>query len=302
MLEFGKEAAPAGDLVIDSSEATFMADVVEASAAVPVIVDFWAPWCGPCKTLGPALEAAVTAERGKVRMVKVNVDENQQIAQQMRVQSIPAVFAFVDGKPVDGFMGAQSPGEISKFVKKIAALGGDGGGGLDEALEMAEQMLADGAAVDAVQTFAAILGEDPTSGAAYAGLVRAHLAVGDEENAKSLLDNVPEALRGAAEIAAVRAQVDLAAAAQDAGPVGELMSTIEAEPDNHQVRLDLATALAATGDAAGAVDQLLELFRRDPAWQDEAAKTQLFKVFDSLDAKDPVVLTGRRRLSSMIFA
>ncbi|MDZ4135530.1 MAG: thioredoxin, partial [Paracoccaceae bacterium] len=181
--------ATGGDLIKDASEATFMADVIEASRAVPVIVDFWAPWCGPCKTLGPALEAAVKAAGGKVRMVKVNVDENQAIAAQLRIQSIPTVYAFWEGKPVDGFQGAVAGSEIKAFVDRIAALAGDGG--LGEALEAAETMLAEGAVVDAAETFAAILGEEPENAAAYGGLIRCHLALGEVDRAEALADAAP---------------------------------------------------------------------------------------------------------------
>ncbi len=302
MLELGGNGAdqPAGDLVSDGSEATFMADVIEGSREIPVIVDFWAPWCGPCKTLGPALEAEVQAAGGKVRMVKINIDENQQIAAQMRIQSIPAVYAFSDGQPVDGFMGNQSPAQVKEFVAKIAALAGNDG--LTEALQAADEMLAEGAAVDAAQTFAAILGEDPANAPAYAGLVRAHLALDESEKAKSLLGSVPADMTDAPEIVAIRAQIELAEAAATSAPAAELRATVDREPDNHQARFDLATAMAATGDTAGAIDELLELFRRDREWNDAAAKDQLFTIFDASKPEDPAVLAGRRRLSSMIFA
>ncbi|MBO6603768.1 MAG: thioredoxin [Roseicyclus sp.] len=303
MLEFGqaKDATGTADLIKDSSDATFMADVVEASKDVPIIVDFWAPWCGPCKTLGPQLEAAVAAAKGKVRMVKVDVDQNQQIAAQLRVQSIPTVYAFYQGQPVDGFQGAVSEAEVKRFVEKLSALSGDDGG-LGEAIEAAEAMLDEGAAVDAAQTFAAILGEEPENPAAYGGLARAHLAMGELDQAEALLANVPAAIAAAAEVEAARAQLELARQAQDAGPLAELSAAVEAEPDNHQARFDYALALHAAGQVEDAVTQLLDLFRRDRDWNDGAAKTQLFTIFDALKPEDPIVLTGRRKLSSMIFA
>ena len=302
MLEFGQkqDAAPAGDLIRDVSEADFMKEVIEASAEVPVIVDFWAPWCGPCKTLGPALEAAVTAAKGKVRMAKVNVDENQQIAAQLRIQSIPTVYAFWQGKPVDGFQGAVAGSEIKAFVDKLAGLAGDDG--LGEALEAAEAMLAEGAAVDAAETFAAILGEEPENAAAYGGLVRAHLAMGNEDQAEGLLNAAPAAIAQSAEVEAGRAQLALLKQAANAGPVAELQARVDAAPDDHQARFDLAQALHAAGKVERAVEELLELFRRDRDWNDGAAKAQLFTIFEALKPTDPIVLKGRRKLSSMIFA
>jgi len=302
MLTFGEKAkaAPTGDLIKDGSEASFMQDVIEASKTVPVIVDFWAPWCGPCKQLGPALEAAVTAAGGKVRMVKLNVDENQMIAGQLRIQSIPTVYAFFGGKPVDGFQGALPASELKVFVDRVAALAGDGG--LAEALEAAESMLAEGAAVDAAETFAAILGEEPENPAAFGGLVRSYLALDEIDRAKGLLDAVPAAISTAKEVEAARAQIALMEQAAQAGPVNDLRAAVEADPANLQARFDLALALHAAGQIEAAVEELLDLFRRDREWNDAAAKTQLLTIFDALKPQDPIVLKGRRRLSSMIFA
>jgi putative thioredoxin len=305
MLEFGQKqdtakGVAAADLIRDVSEATFMTDVIDASREVPVIVDFWAPWCGPCKTLGPALEAAVVAAKGKVRMAKVNVDENQQISAQLRIQSIPTVYAFWQGKPVDGFQGAIPGSEIKAFVDRLSELAGDGG--LADAIAAAEEMLTEGAAVDAADTFAAILGEEPENATAYGGLVRAHIALGNLDQAEAFLTAAPAAIAKSVEIEAARAQLDLARQAQSAGPVGELQAAVAANPANHQARFDLALALHANGQVDEAVDELLDLFRRDREWNDGAAKAQLFTIFEALKPTDPIVLKGRRKLSSMIFA
>lgn len=304
MLEIGGGAnAPAGELVKDITEAEFMAEVVDGSADIPVIVDFWAPWCGPCKTLGPALEAAVAEARGAVRMVKVNVDEAQAIAGQMRIQSIPTVYAFYQGQPVDGFQGALPASELKAFIDRVVeAAGGDASGGLDDAIAAAEEMLEQGAAVDAAQTFAAILGEDANHAAAYGGLVRAHIAMDDLDQAEAVLNGAPVEIASSPELEAAHAQLELAKQASEAGPVAELRAAVEADPDNHQARYDLAQAIYAAGDGEAAVDELLELFRRDREWNDGAAKAQLFTIFEALKPNDPVVLNGRRKLSSMIFA
>jgi putative thioredoxin len=302
MLGFGQkpQGAPAEEFIKDTTEATFMADVVEASREVPVVVDFWAPWCGPCKTLGPMLEKAVAEAKGKVRMVKVNVDENQRIAAQLRIQSIPTVYAFFQGQPVDGFQGAVPGSEIKAFIDRLVGLAGDGG--LGEAVAAAEEMLAQGAAADAAQVFGSILQEEPEHAAAYGGLVRAFLAGGQEEQAEALLAQVPAKIATAPEIEAARAQLTLLRQAANAGPVGDLRARVEANPNDHQARFDLANALQAAGDTQGAVNELLELFRRDREWNEGAAKTQLFTIFDALKPQDPIVLQGRRKLSSMIFA
>jgi putative thioredoxin len=305
MIDLNLGAALADDdLIKDTTEATFMADVIEVSKTTPVIVDFWAPWCGPCKTLGPQLESAVRAAKGAVKMVKVNVDEAQRIAGQLQIQSIPTVFAFFKGQPIDGFQGAVPQSEIKAFIDRVVKAGGGEAPGdtLADAVAAAEEMLAEGAAADAAQTFAAILGEDPNHAGAYGGLVQAHIASGDLDHAEAILNGAPAEISKSPELEAAHAQLQLARQAEGAGPLTELMAAVEADPDNLEARFDLAKALHANGDVAGAVDMLLDLFRRDRAWNDGAAKTQLITIFEALKPNDPIMLNGRRKLSSMIFA
>ena len=301
MMEF--EQNTGGSLIKEVSEATFMQDVVEASKTKPVIVDFWAPWCGPCKTLGPQLEEAVKAANGAITMAKVNVDENQMIAGQMQVQSIPTVFAFVNGQPVDGFQGAVSASEIKAFVERVvAANGGEAESGLDSAVQSAEQMLEEGDFEAAMETFSAILQEDTNNVKSYIGLMKSHIALGDLDQAEAILNGMPLEISQKPEVESVHAQIKLAKQALDAGPINDLVQLVEKNPDDHDARFKLAQALHGSGQVEEAVEQLLELFKRDKEWNDEAAKAQLFVIFEALEPNNPIVLNGRRKLSSLIFA
>ena len=304
MLELNGTDTGAEDLIKDASEQTFVQDVVDMSQNIPVIVDFWAPWCGPCKTLGPALEDAVKLAGGSVKMVKVDIDQNQSIATQLQIQSVPTVYAFWKGQPVDGFQGAVPGSEIQEFVDRVVALGGgsEESGGLDDALKAADEMLDDKKAADAAQTFAAIIEEDAANVRAYAGLVKSNLMLNDLEEAEAILNGAPAEIFDAPELEAVRAQLELAKQAAKAGPLDDLMAAVQADDQNHQARLELATALHAAGNTDEAVSQLLELYRRDGDWNNGAAKAQLFTIFDALPVSDPIVLNGRRKLSSLIFA
>ena len=301
MLEF--EQNTGGSLIKEVSEATFMQDVVEASKTKPVIVDFWAPWCGPCKTLGPQLEEAVKAANGAVTMAKVNVDENQMIAGQMQVQSIPTVFAFVNGQPVDGFQGAVSASEIKAFVERVvAANGGEAENGLDSAVQSAQQMLEEGDFEAAIETFSAILQEDTNNVKSCIGLMKSHIALGDLDQAEAILNGMPLEISQKPEVESVHAQIELAKQALDAGPIKDLVQLVEKNPDDHEARFKLAQALHGSGQVEDAVDQLLELFKRDQEWNDEAAKSQLLVIFEALEPNNPIVLEGRSKLSSLIFA
>ena len=305
MMDLMGQAGPAdADLIKDVSEATFMQDVVDVSQTTPVIVDFWAPWCGPCKTLGPMLEDAVRAAKGAVKMAKVNVDEAQMIAGQLQIQSIPTVYAFFKGQPIDGFQGAVPQSEITAFVQRVIEAGGgtSPADDLNAAVDAAEEMLGEGAAIDAAQTFAAILGEDPMHAAAYGGLVRAHIAMDDLDQAEAILNGAPAEISTSAEVEAAAAQLELARQAANSGPLAELEAAVAADDNNHQARFDLAQALYAAGDGEGAVEHLLTIFRKDREWNNGAAKSQLFTIFDALKPEDPIALNGRRKLSSLIFA
>ncbi|MDC1445135.1 thioredoxin [Amylibacter sp.] len=289
-------------LIKDVNEDTFMDDVIEASKTSPIVVDFWAPWCGPCKTLGPALEAEVKATNGKIKMVKVDIDQNQNLASQMRIQSIPAVFAFVDGQPVDGFMGAKAPSELKSFVEKLLENVKDDGGDLSEAIAVADEMLEAGEYDDAAETFEAILGEDPERSPAFVGLFKAKMGAKKIDEAQKMLEDIPTALINKPEILALQAQIDLSSQTEGLGEINDLRETLNNDLDNHQIRFDLALTLFTAGETNDAIQELLTIFRKDQEWNDDAARQQLFKFFDILGGDDPITLSGRRQLASMLFA
>jgi putative thioredoxin len=297
------QAADGANLIKNGSTATFMADVIDASRDAAIVVDFWAPWCGPCKQLGPLLEKSVRDARGKVRLVKINVDENQELAAQMRIQSIPAVYAFKDGRPVDAFVGAVSESQIKQFIGKLAAGAAGGPDPVAEAVALAKEAAAAGDHARAANIFTQVLQHEPGNIDATAGLARAAIQRKDFAKAKELLGRVPQENAGHAELAAVRAALELAeTGAKEAGRVGELKAQVERDPTDHQARYDLAAALFATGERERAIDELLELIRRDRAWNEEAARKQLLKFFEAIGLTDPLSVAGRRRLSAILFS
>jgi putative thioredoxin len=298
----GNGSPPPADaeLIKETTTQAFRADVLEASRKVPVLVDFWAPWCGPCKQLTPVLEKAVRQAKGKVRLVKMNIDDHPQIAGQLGIQSIPAVIAFKNGQPLDGFMGALPESQVMAFIERV--VGPVGPSDADQAIAAAAEALAAADYAGAAGLYSTVLQADPDNLAALAGLVRCYVGLGELAQARGLLTGLTPAQEKDPAISGARAALEAAAQAESLGHPAELARRLERDANDHQTRFDLALALNARGDRTGATDQLLEIVRRDRAWNEEAARKQLVQFFEAWGAKDPAAIKGRQRLSSLLFA
>ncbi|TKW77571.1 MAG: thioredoxin [Bradyrhizobium icense] len=304
IVEQGGGAPPqTADLIKETTTQAFVRDVIEESKRQPVLIDFWAEWCGPCKQLTPILEKAVRGAKGRVKLVKMNIDQHPAIPGQMGIQSIPAVIAFVNGQPADGFMGAIPESQVNAFIDKITkGVPAAGEPNIAEILAEAEAVLADGDAAGAAQVYAEVLGIDATNIPALAGLAKCYVTTGAIEQAKQTLAMVPESKRSDAGVKAVQAAIDLAEQAQSVGPVAELEQKVAANPLDHQARFDLATALNAQNKRAEATAQLLEIVRRDRKWNDDGARKQLVQFFEAWGGADEATVEGRKRLSTILFS
>ena len=305
IIEQGSGPAPQAvpDLIKETTTQTFVKDVIEELKRQPVLIDFWAPWCGPCRQLTPIIEKAVRAAKGKVKLVKMNIDEHPAIPGQMGIQSIPAVIAFVNGQPADGFMGAVPESQVTAFIDKLTAgMPGAGEPNIAEILAEAEAVLAEGDAAAAAQIYAEVLATDATNIAALAGLAKCYVTTGAIEQAKQTIAMVPESKRGDAAVKAVQASIDLAEQAKAVGPVTELEQKVAANPLDHQARFDLATALNAAGKRAEATEQLLAIVKRDRKWNEDGARKQLVQFFEAWGPADEATIEGRKRLSTILFS
>ena len=299
----GPAPQPVPDLIKETTTQTFVKDVIEESKRQPVLIDFWAPWCGPCRQLTPIIEKAVRAAKGKVKLVKMNIDEHPQIPGQMGIQSIPAVIAFIDGKPADGFMGAVPESQVTAFIDKLTqGMAAPGEPDIAEILGEADAVLAEGDAPAAAQINAEVLALDSTNIAALAGLARCYVTSGAIEQARQTIAMVPESKRNDAAVKAVQAAIDLAEQAQAVGPVAELEQKVAANPLDHQARFDLATALNAQGNRGEATNQLLEIVKRDRKWNEDGARKQLVQFFEAWGGADEATVDGRKRLSIILFS
>jgi len=299
MLQEAQTTAADG-FVKDTTTQAFVKDVIEESKRQPVLVDFWAPWCGPCKQLTPILEKVVRSAKGKVKLAKMNIDEHPAIPGQMGIQSIPAVIAFVNGQPADGFMGALPESQVMAFLERLTK--GSIGGEAKDLLKTADAALAEGDAASAATLYAELLAEDNTNIQALAGLARCYVETGAIEQAKQTLAMVPEAKRNDTAVAAARAALELAEQAKTLGPVAELEQKVAANPLDHQARFDLALALNGKGSRMEALENLISIVRRDRKWNDDGARKQLVQFFDAWGPTDEATIEGRKRLSSILFA